>query len=163
MLTYPSCMFCCSFYWLTFCFFALYEHFLACFIFCNRFVLCFIHFCCQNPHFFIFLFFSGECRCHFLDLKGFLSFLFLVFCVGVCYFITLCKFALWFVFLQQFLCFIELILCGVICWQLWSSLTYLCVLVLLFRFDFPYLFLPFRCFNVLIAVSYTHLRAHETS
>ena len=76
MLTYVSYIIFCLFVCVMLCFFSFDMQLLACLIFCNGFAHCFIHFCCQNPHFFVFCFLQvflgatssfswGFCRCSF--------------------------------------------------------------------------------------------------
>ena len=63
-----------------FCFLELNMQLLACLIFDNRFVHCFIAFFLTIVHIFIFLFSAGSCRCHFVVFGRFLFLLFDFFC-----------------------------------------------------------------------------------
>ena len=122
-------------------FLVLCVHSLVLLIFCNRFVNYLIVFFCQINQICIFCFFADESRCHLLDLRRFLSFAFRFFCVDVCWFIALCKFALCFVFLKQFLCFIALILyCDFVLWFCAVHTQFnglFCFFCIVFFFCFP--------------------------
>ena len=134
-----------------FCIPAFYVQLPACHICCNGFahrILAF--FLCQNAHFFVFcLKFSVPLpRCF-----VFLAAQFASFC-ALGYFWVLCHANVFFLRCCSFFCclfFAHLCDCFFFFYNLWPSLTYLCILVLLFRLVSPFLFLIFRYVNALIA------------
>ena len=80
LFTYPSHTIIYLLACILFCFFELNMQSLACLIFCNRFVDCFIVFSLTIIHICICCFFASSCRCHFVVFGGFSFLLFDFFC-----------------------------------------------------------------------------------
>ena len=156
---YALCTFICVPGCIFFCILTFYVKFPVCLIFYNGLTHCFIHFFCQNTHFFVFLFFCSFSRCHFLVFFVFLAAQFAYFCVAGCFCLLCCAmmfclccfiFFCWFfgsfhtaVFFAYFVWFEPIWICWF--WWVFALLPIFCLLLYIYtqKID-PH---PFFCWN----------------